>query len=103
MSQDFKWFEQFSKTADFSFLKNRPIAYFCAEFALSDNIPIFAGGLGVLAGDTVREASDRNIPFVAVGLYYYEGYVCQGINERGEIIDCNIFSKPEDVGLVPVV
>jgi len=103
IAEDISWFRQFSKTADFEFLKGRPIAYFCAEFALSDTIPIFAGGLGVLAGDTVREAADRNIPFAAVGLYYHEGYVCQGINERGEIIECSTFSKPQDVGLIPVV
>ena len=103
MSQDLNWFEQFSKTAEFEFLKRRPIAYFCAEFALSDTIAIFAGGLGILAGDTVREAVDRNIPFVAVGLYYYEGYVCQEFNEKGEIIERSIFSKPQDVGLMPVV
>src|SRR3990167_5901206 len=103
ITEDISWFRQFSKTADFEFLKGRPIAYFCAEFALSDTIPIFAGGLGVLAGDTVREAADRNIPFAAVGLYYHEGYVCQGINERGEIIECSTFSKPQDVGLIPVV
>src|SRR3989338_5582355 len=103
MSQDLNWFAEFNKTADFEFLKGRPIAYFCAEFALSDSIPIFAGGLGVLAGDTVREAADRNIPFVAVGLYYYEGYVCQEANEKGEIIECKISSKPQDVGLTPVV
>lgn len=102
MTEDLNWFAQFSKTADFAFLKRRPIAYFCAEFALSDTIAIFAGGLGVLAGDTVREATDRNIPFVAVGLYYYEGYVCQEINEKGEIVERNVFSKPQDVGLVPV-
>ena len=68
MSQDLNWFAEFNKTAEFEFLKRRPIAYFCAEFALSDTIAIFAGGLGVLAGDTVREAADRNIPFVALGL-----------------------------------
>jgi len=102
MSQDLNWFAEFNKTAEFEFLKRRPIAYFCAEFALSDTIAIFAGGLGVLAGDTVREAADRNIPFVALGLYYYEGYVCQEINEKGEIIERDVYSKPQDVGLVPV-
>lgn len=103
MTKDLNWFAQFRKTSDFAFLKARPIAYFCAEFALSDAIPTFAGGLGVLSGDTVREAGDRNIPFVAVGLYYYKGYVCQEANEKGEIIECNIFSRPQDVGLTPVV
>lgn len=103
MTDDLNWFAQFGKTSDIAFLKRRPIAYFCAEFALSDNIAIFAGGLGVLAGDTVREAAERNIPFVAVGLYYYRGYVCQEANEKGEIIERNIFTKPQDVDLTLVV
>lgn len=48
----------------------RPIAYFCAEYALEANLPIYAGGLGILAGDFLREANDQQIPLVAVGLFY---------------------------------
>ncbi|MBI5358661.1 glycogen/starch/alpha-glucan phosphorylase [Candidatus Amesbacteria bacterium] len=48
----------------------RPIAYFCAEFAFDTNISAYAGGLGVLAGDYLKEASDQNLPVVAVGLMY---------------------------------
>ena len=47
-----------------------PIAYFCAEFALESSLPTYAGGLGVLAGDYIREANDQHWPVVGVGLYY---------------------------------
>ncbi|MEK7164112.1 MAG: hypothetical protein AAB768_03155, partial [Patescibacteria group bacterium] len=48
----------------------RPIAYFCAEYAFDKNVSTYAGGLGVLAGDYLKEASDQNLPVVAVGLMY---------------------------------
>lgn len=60
-----------------------PIAYFCAEFALSDELPIYSGGLGVLAADMVREADDCGLPLVAVGLLYKQGYFKQVITEHG--------------------
>ncbi len=60
------------------------IAYFCAEFGVDTSLPIYSGGLGVLAGDHVKEASDMGLPFVAVGLYYPEGYFQQRINAFGE-------------------
>lgn len=49
---------------------NRPIAYFCAEYALDPNLSIYAGGLGILAGDYLREAADQKVPMVGVGLFY---------------------------------
>lgn len=50
--------------------KDRPIAYFCAEFALDSHLPIYMGGLGILAGDYIREAADERAPVVGVGLFY---------------------------------
>jgi len=47
-----------------------PVAYFCAEYALDPDLPIFAGGLGILAGDYLRQAADENFPMVAIGLFY---------------------------------
>ena len=55
-------------------LRNRPVAYFSMEFGLHECLPIYAGGLGVLSGDHTKEASDLGLPFVAVGLFYREGY-----------------------------
>ncbi|HEY9905867.1 MAG TPA: alpha-glucan family phosphorylase [Candidatus Sericytochromatia bacterium] len=58
-------------------------AYFCAEFGLVDCLPIYSGGLGVLAGDHLKSASDLGLPLVAVGLLYQEGYFAQYLNGDG--------------------
>lgn len=60
-----------------------PVAYFSAEFAFHNSLPIYAGGLGVLAGDTVKEASDIGLPMVAVGLMYPQGYFHQRLSVEG--------------------
>lgn len=59
------------------------IAYFSAEFAIHNSLPIYAGGLGVLAGDTCKEASDLGLPLVAVGFMYPQGYFHQHISNEG--------------------
>jgi len=59
------------------------IAYFCAEFALHASVPLYAGGLGVLAGDHLKAASDLGIPLVAVGLLYRRGYYRHGFQPDG--------------------
>ncbi len=59
------------------------VAYFCAEYGLSESLPIYSGGLGVLAGDHVKAASDLGLPFVGVGLAYQEGYFRQYLNQDG--------------------
>lgn len=61
----------------------RPIAYFSAEFALHHSLPIYAGGLGVLAGDICKEASDLGLPFVGVGFMYPQGYFHQKVSAEG--------------------
>ena len=58
-------------------------AYFSAEFGLSSCLPIYSGGLGILAGDHVKSASDLNVPFVGVGLLYQEGYFSQYLSSDG--------------------
>lgn len=58
-------------------------AYFCAEYGLVDCLPIYSGGLGVLAGDHLKSASDLGLPLVAVGLLYQEGYFAQYLNADG--------------------
>lgn len=77
----------------------RPIAYFCAEYALADDLHIFAGGLGVLAGDYVREAADQNVPLVAVGLYYSEGFAHKELSPEGRVVDLHEFKTPQEAGL----
>jgi starch phosphorylase len=60
-----------------------PIAFFCAEFGVHASLPIYSGGLGALAGDILKEASDRRLPLVAVGLLYRHGYFRQRIDAWG--------------------
>ena len=63
-------------------LQEKPIAYFSAEFGLSETLPIAAGGLGVLAGDHAKSASDLGLPFVGISLFYRQGYFMQAINDE---------------------
>ncbi|NWF64304.1 MAG: alpha-glucan family phosphorylase [Chloroflexi bacterium] len=63
-------------------LKN-PIAYFSMEYGLHETLPIYSGGLGVLSGDHLKEASDLGLPFIAVGFMYAQGYFSQRITEDG--------------------
>ncbi|MBA2301329.1 MAG: alpha-glucan family phosphorylase [Acidobacteria bacterium] len=60
-----------------------PIAYFSAEFALHQSLPIYAGGLGVLAGDHCKEAGDLGIPLIGVGFMYPQGYFHQAVSPEG--------------------
>jgi starch phosphorylase len=64
-------------------LKGNPIAYFSMEFGLHETLPIYSGGLGVLAGDHLKEASDLGLPLVGVGFMYAQGYFSQRISEDG--------------------
>lgn len=86
------WFNDFVKSKDFDFIQNRPIVYFCAEYALTDSLSIYAGGLGVLAGDIIREAKEQKVPLVAVGLFYRRGYSLKK----------SVQADPKSCGLVPV-
>jgi glycogen phosphorylase len=61
----------------------RPVAYFSAEFGLHESLPIYSGGLGVLAGDHIKSASDLGIPLVGVGLFYGQGYFRQWLDRSG--------------------
>src|SRR4029077_3949708 len=61
----------------------RPVAYFSAEFGLHESIPIYSGGLGILAGDHLKSASDLGVPLVGVGLYYTQGYFKQRLDLEG--------------------
>jgi starch phosphorylase len=69
--------------ADAPATPDRPIAYFCAEFGVHRSLPIYSGGLGALAGDILKESSDRALPLVAVGLMYRQGYFRQRIDAGG--------------------
>jgi starch phosphorylase len=64
-------------------LRPRPVGYFSAEFGLHESLPIYSGGLGVLAGDHIKSASDLDIPLVGVGLFYGQGYFLQRLDKAG--------------------
>jgi glycogen phosphorylase len=61
----------------------RPVAFFCAEYGVHASLPIYAGGLGALAGDYLKQASDSATPLVAVGLLYRQGYFHQRLDSSG--------------------
>ncbi|PWU05381.1 MAG: alpha-glucan phosphorylase [Terriglobia bacterium] len=64
-------------------LRPRPVAYFSAEFGLHESVPVYSGGLGVLAGDHIKSASDLDIPLVGIGLFYGQGYFRQRLDRHG--------------------
>ena len=61
----------------------RPVAYFSAEFGIHESLPIYSGGLGILAGDHIKSASDLGVPLIGVGLYYDQGYFRQRLDREG--------------------
>ena len=79
---------------------DRPVAYFCAEFGLHESLPLYAGGLGILAGDHLKSASDLGVPLVGVGLLYRQGYFRQRLNRMGWQEDYYIDHRFEDLPLV---
>src|SRR6266850_2542923 len=84
-------------------LRPRPVAYFSAEFGLHVSIPEYSGGLGVLAGDHVKSASDLGIPLVAVGLFYGQGYFRQRLDRTGwqqeEYIQTDVSKLPMEAAI----
>jgi starch phosphorylase len=64
-------------------LRLRPVAYFSAEFAVHESLPVYSGGLGVLSGDHLKAASDLDVPLVGVGLLYQQGYFSQSLDKDG--------------------
>jgi starch phosphorylase len=79
-------------------LRPRPVAYFSAEFGLHESVPIYSGGLGILAGDHIKSASDLDIPLVGIGLFYGQGYFRQRLDAEGwqqeEYIQTDVNQQP---------
>ncbi len=80
-----------------------PVAFVCAEYGVHVSLPVYSGGLGVLAGDLVKEASDRSIPLVAVGLLYRRGYFHQRLDPSGWQHEHWTVSNPEQLPLERVI
>ena len=79
------------------------IAYFSMEFGLSEALPIYSGGLGILAGDHLKSASDLNVPLVGVGLLYQQGYFRQVLAQDGRQLEAFPFNDPGSLPLSPVL
>ena len=74
--------------------RDHPVAYFCAEYGVHESLRIYSGGLGVLAGDHVKSASDINLPLVAIGLFYRMGYMTQRLTADSEQIIADLENDP---------
>lgn len=81
----------------------RPVAYFCAEYGVHNSLPIYSGGLGILAGDHLKSASDLNLPLVAVGLMYRYGYFRQKVAHDGWQEESYHNALEDHLALTPVV
>ncbi|HLF68823.1 MAG TPA: alpha-glucan family phosphorylase [Gaiellaceae bacterium] len=79
-----------------------PVAYLCAEYGVHASLPIYSGGLGVLAGDTLKEASDRELPFVAVGLLYRRGFPRQRLDTSGHQLEYWVVNDPKGLPMARV-
>jgi len=78
------------------------IAYFSMEFGICESLPIYSGGLGVLAGDYLKTACDLNVPLIGVGLLYQQGYFRQALNPNGEQIEFYPYNDPTMLPVVPL-
>lgn len=81
----------------------RGVAYFSMEFALGEALPIYSGGLGGLAGDHLKSASDLDLPLVGIGLLYQQGYFRQVLSRDGWQLEAFPFNDPSTLPVVPVV
>jgi starch phosphorylase len=83
-------------------LGSGPVAFLCAEFGVHRSLPVYSGGLGVLAGDLLKEASDQGLPLVGVGLFYRRGYLHQRVDRTGWQQEYWIEADPEMLPAVRV-
>jgi starch phosphorylase len=94
------WFDRaLERERELENLRRGPVAYFCSEFGLAKWLPIYSGGLGILAGDVLKEASDMGLPFAGIGLFYRHGYFHQRLNEEHRQAEYYDVLDPERLGL----
>lgn len=79
----------------------RSIAYFSMEFGLSEALPIYSGGLGILAGDYLKTASDMRVPVTGIGLLYQQGYFRQLLSSDGSQVEAFPYNDPETLPIIP--
>src|SRR4029079_5816263 len=80
----------------------RTVAYFSMEYMLSEALPIYSGGLGNVAGDQLKSASDLGVPVVGIGLLYQQGYFRQEIDSAGAQLELYPFNEPAQLPIQPV-
>jgi starch phosphorylase len=90
------WFQQ---THPQSILK---VAYFSMEYGLGEALPIYSGGLGILAGDYLKTASDLGVPVIGLSLLYQQGYFRQAIDARGDQTESYPYNDPGQLPIMPV-
>jgi starch phosphorylase len=90
------WFEEVHAEPRFT------VAYFSMEFGLSEALPIYSGGLGILAGDHLKTASDLGVPVVGVGLLYQQGYFRQSLDAAGAQMEFYPYNDPNQLPILPV-
>jgi len=78
------------------------VAYFSMEFGLSEALPIYSGGLGILAGDHLKTSSDLGVPLIGMGLLYQQGYFRQAVDANGAQIEFYPYNNPSQLPIVPV-
>jgi len=90
------WFQQnhFESTLE--------VAYFSMEYGLSEALPIYSGGLGILAGDYLKTASDLGVPVIGVGLLYQQGYFRQAVDAHGDQTEFYPYNDPGQLPIMPV-
>lgn len=91
------WFEQVPGAGRFG-----TVAYFSMEFGLSEALPVYSGGLGILAGDHLKTASDLGVPLVGVGLLYQQGYFRQALDASGNQLSFFPFNNPTMLPVLPL-
>ncbi len=97
MSEETPWFKAHYPNRD-----KELIAYLSFEFGLHESLPVYAGGLGILSGDHLKEASDMGLPLVGIGFYYTQGYFSQKITEDGWQETRNFLLNYADLPVVPL-
>ncbi|MCG6897907.1 MAG: alpha-glucan family phosphorylase [Thiocapsa sp.] len=91
------WFDSLPDAGDLG-----TVAYFSMEYGLSEALPIYSGGLGVLAGDHLKTASDLGVPLVGVGLLYQQGYFRQTLDAQGEQLELFPYNNPSMLPVLPL-
>jgi starch phosphorylase len=100
-ASDYRRTGWFGQTYDASRLKK--LAYFSMEFGLGEALPLYAGGLGVLAGDLLKTASDLDVPAIGIGLLYQEGYFRQIVDAEGTQQELYPYNEPATMPIEPAL